>query len=305
MMQTSWHRLIRFIAAQDGREHYGQPVDDDLDVGQAYHERASIRVRPLVGSPFSASATLSPDVVLTVQTLLCPLPPNEVRTIRGLGANFIQPGQDRIDALSKRTPIPIVFYKPLTTISSPSTPIVIPPCAADESDYEAELVVVVSRTCKDVSPANALQHVLGYTLSNDVTARSRMKAASQWGLCKSFDTWFPFGPVLVSASHRLGISNPDNVHLQLHLNGNLLQDGNTADMLWKVAETVSELSKGTTLEAGSLISMGTPPGEGFKRSPPVFLRDGDLAVVKGSNGLGSLINPVQAQIQPALPKPRL
>ncbi len=134
----------------------------------------------------------------------------------------------------------------------------IPECAEDESDYEVELVVVLGETLKDATPQQAMKAVLGYTLSNDVSARTRMFAVPQWGLGKSFDTWLPLGPCLVSATNPRGISNPDNVHLTTKLNNRVMQDGNTADMLWKTAETLAHLSKGTTLKPGDIVSMGTP-----------------------------------------------
>ncbi|CDU25844.1 uncharacterized protein SPSC_06015 [Sporisorium scitamineum] len=292
---TSWWRLIRFVAREDGQTYFGQPVDDQLDVGVAYaNADPPIRANVLYTHPLSGPAPLS-GVIKTVSTLLPPLLSHEVPTIRALGANFVQPGQNAYDAVKKRPAIPILFYKPSSTLTRPSQDIVIPPCAAEEADYEVELVVVLGRSIKDATPAEAMSAILGYTLSNDVTARTRMFAVTQWGLAKSFDTWFPIGPCLVCASNPRGIYNPDNVHLTTKLNNAVMQDGNTSDMLWKTTETLAELSKGSTLEAGSLVSMGTPPGEGFKRTPKVWLKHGDMVHLWGSGGLGSLINGVRAQ----------
>lgn len=251
---TSWWRLVRFIAKEDGREWFGQPVDDYQDVGVAYANRDVIKVNVLFTHPLKGRGPLS-GIIKTVATLLSPLSAADIGTIRALGANFVQPGQTEYDAKAKRVPIPILFYKPLACISGPSNEIVIPPCAATESDYEVELVAVLGKSIKDVSPQEALQAVLGYTLSNDVSARKRMFAVPQWGLGKSFDGWLPLGPVIVSASNAHGIHNPENVHLVTKLNNRIMQEGNTSSMLWKTAETIAELSKGTTLEAGSIISM--------------------------------------------------
>ena len=292
---TAWWRLIRFVAREDGQTYFGQPVDDSLDVGVAYaNADPPIRANVLYTSPLAAKAPLS-GVIRTVSTLLPPLLAHEIPTIRALGANFVQPGQNAHEAIQKRPSIPILFYKPLSTLSGPSQDIVIPPCAAQESDYEVELVVVLGRSIKDASPDQAMSAVLGYTLSNDVSARTRMFAVPQWGLGKSFDTFLPIGPCLVSACNPRGILNPDAVHLTTKLNNRIVQDGNTSDMLWKTAETLSELSKGTTLEAGSILSMGTPAGEGFKRDPKVWLKHGDTCHLWGSGGLGSLINCVREQ----------
>ncbi|SOV05271.1 related to 2-keto-4-pentenoate hydratase/2-oxohepta-3-ene-1,7-dioic acid hydratase (catechol pathway) [Ustilago sp. UG-2017a] len=292
---TSWWRLIRFIAREDGQTYFGQPLDDSLDVGVAYaNSSPPIRANILYTHPLSGPAPLS-GVIKTVSTLLPPLLPHEIPSIRALGANFIQPNQDPHVATKSRPVLPILFYKPNTTISGPGREIIIPACAKEESDYEVELLVVLGKSIKDASPSEAMQAVLGYTLSNDVSARARMFAVPQWGLGKSFDGWLPIGPCLVSASNPKGIHNPDNIHLMTKLNNRVMQDGNTSEMLWKTAETLAELSKGTTVEKGSVVSMGTPPGEGFKRNPKVWLRDGDTCHLWGGNGLGSLINAVREQ----------
>lgn len=152
-------------------------------------------------------------------------------------------------------------------------------------------VVIIGKTCRNVKRDAAMDYVLGYTLANDVSARSKMFAVPQWGLGKSADTFCPLGPVIVSAHSQL-LPDPDNVQLKTVVNGKVMQDGNTRDMLFGVAETIEWLSQGTTLEAGSIISMGTPPGEGFKRKPPIFFKHGDVCTISGSHGLGSLVNPV-------------
>lgn len=152
--------------------------------------------------------------------------------------------------------------------------------------------VIISKPCKDVSPSRALDYVLGYTLTNDVSCRKRMFAVPQWGLGKSFDGHLPIGPCLVSPS---ALGDPEDVPLQTRVNGRLVQDGNTRDHLWGVAETIAELSAGTTLLPGDIISMGTPPGEGFKRNPQEWLKHGDECVVSGGRGLGSLRNWVRQE----------
>lgn len=162
--------------------------------------------------------------------------------------------------------------------------------------------VVLAKTALNVSTSEALSYVLGYTLTNDVSSRKRMFAVPQWGLGKSFDGHLPIGPVLV---HPSVAGNPEDIQLQTILNGEVVQDGNTRDHLWTVAETISELSQGTTLPAGTLISMGTPPGEGFKQNPQKWLRHGDTVVVKGARGLGSLVNRVRDEERGTTIKARL
>lgn len=152
--------------------------------------------------------------------------------------------------------------------------------------------VILSRPTKDITPSEAPAHILAYTLTNDVSFRKRMFAVPQWGLGKSFDGSLPVGPVLV---HPSLIPNPEDVRLKTQVNGQTVQEGSTSQHLWKVFETVAQLSQGTTLPAGTLISMGTPPGEGFKQNPPRWLKHGDLVVVSGDKGLGSLRNWVREE----------
>ena len=304
MVKTNWTRLIRFTAAEDHRENFGQPVDETLDVGLAYTEGRAIRAFVLDVSAGSAGPAGALSVALldsgapdrnnvkTVAKLLAPLSRTQVGTIRALGGNYIQPGQDA-SARAKRPVIPSLFYKPLTSLVGPGDAIIIPPVAkrnGDESDYEVELLVILGKDAKTVKPEQALDHVLGYSLANDVSARKRMFSVPQWGLGKSFDTFLPFGPAIVSTNI---LPDPENVRLKTTLNGTQYQDGYTKDHLWRVAETIAELSEGTTLEAGSVISMGTPPGEGFKRDPQVWLKHGDIVKISGDHGLGTLVNYVE------------
>lgn len=146
MSRPSWTRLITFIAAEDHQTYSGQPLDDSLDVGLAYSRGERIEVRvldPSTPSPLDRDARLSKDVVRTVKVLLPPLSSSQVGTIRALGANYVQPGQDASEAKKNRPKIPILFYKPPSALSGPERDIVIPRVAkrnGDETDYEAELV---------------------------------------------------------------------------------------------------------------------------------------------------------------------
>ena len=258
MSSNTWTRLIRFIAS-DGEEYFGEPVEGLQDVGLAYSRGEEIEAYPVGGDVLGAGAVVWRDRKVRVSRLLAPLSASMVGTIRLLGANFAAPGAGAGAGAGGAPPpvppvLPIVFYKPLTALSGPGAAIPIPACAAGESDYEAELVVVLGADAKDVPAATALDYVAAYTLANDISARKRMFAVPQWGLGKSFDHWLPLGPCLVHPS-RL---DPRNVSLATTLNGAQMQNGNTAHMLWHVADTIAELSKGTTLQKGSIISMYVP-----------------------------------------------
>jgi 2-keto-4-pentenoate hydratase/2-oxohepta-3-ene-1,7-dioic acid hydratase in catechol pathway len=151
-------------------------------------------------------------------------------------------------------------------------------------DYEAELGVIIGRPARNVSVRDALDHVWGYTVVNDITARDIQFSEAQWSRCKSFDGFTPTGPVVVTADE---ISDPQDLWLTTNLDGHILQDASTSEMVRGVAEIISYLSKSATIPPGTLISTGSPGGAGYSRSPQVFLRDGATVTVS-IGGIGSL-----------------
>lgn len=183
---------------------------------------------------------------------------------------------------------PLIFLKATSCIVGPDDPIVLPRSASDEVDYEAELAVIIGRRAKNVSESAALDHVLGYACANDVSARDCQKRRDkQWARGKSFDTFCPLGPWLVTPDELL----PDRLAVRSYLNGNLMQDGNTGDMIFTVAKLISYVSHQFTLLPGTVILTGTPAGVGSARNPPVFLRPGDEIAVE-IEGIGRLANRV-------------
>ncbi len=155
---------------------------------------------------------------------------------------------------------------------------------ATQVDYEAELGVIIGTPARDVSPQDALDHVWGYTVVNDITARDIQFSEAQWSRCKSFDGFTPTGPVVVTADE---IADPQDLWLTTNLDGHILQDASTNEMVRSVAEIISYLSKTATLPAGTLISTGSPGGAGYSRNPQVFLHDGSTVTVS-IEGIGSL-----------------
>jgi 2-keto-4-pentenoate hydratase/2-oxohepta-3-ene-1,7-dioic acid hydratase in catechol pathway len=143
-------------------------------------------------------------------------------------------------------------------------------------DYEAELGVIIGRPARNVSVANALDYVFGYTVVNDITARDLQFSEAQWSRCKSFDGFTPTGPLVVTADE---IGDPQNLWLTTHVDGRILQDASSGDMVRTVAEIISYLSKTSTLMPGTLISTGSPGGAGYSRKPPIFLRDGSTVTI--------------------------
>lgn len=155
---------------------------------------------------------------------------------------------------------------------------------SDQVDYEAELGVIIGRPARNVSVRDALDHVWGYTVVNDITARDIQFSEAQWSRCKSFDGFTPTGPVVVTADE---IADPQDLWLTTNVDGHILQDASTNEMVRGVAEIIAYLSRSATIPAGTLISTGSPGGAGYSRSPQVFLRDGATVTVT-IEGIGSL-----------------
>ena len=183
---------------------------------------------------------------------------------------------------------PIIFSKFGTCVIGNREAIRIP-AGSTEVDYEAELAVVIGRTARGVSAADAMGHVFGYCNVNDVSARDFQFADGQWQRGKSCDTFAPMGPSVVTADE---IADPHDLNIRFRLNGETLQDSNTCQLIFKTAELIEFLSSVITLEPGDVIATGTPPGVGFARKPPVFMKPGDIAEVE-IEGLGTLTNPVK------------
>jgi 2-keto-4-pentenoate hydratase/2-oxohepta-3-ene-1,7-dioic acid hydratase in catechol pathway len=216
------------------------------------------------------------------------LPPIEPKTIYGIGLNYRKHAEE---TGAKIPDYPIVFLKSPTAVQAPDGPIVLPRhLRSDQVDFEAELAVVIGYECKNVSRADALNYVLGYTIANDVSARDWQKqwGGSQWCRGKTFDTFCPLGPALVTPS---GLQNPNELAIRTRVNGEVMQHSNTRDMIFPVDQIIEFLSGSTTLEPGTLILTGTPEGVGMGRKPPVYLKAGDRVEVE-IEGIGILHNPV-------------
>lgn len=186
---------------------------------------------------------------------------------------------------------PILFNKPRTALADPyPASIPIPKCAQDgTSDYEAELCVVIGKTGRNIPEDRALEYVLGYTCSNDVSARTMQMATTQWSFSKGLDGSCPLGPVLVTKDV---IEDPQTLNIKAIYNSQTVQDGTTADMIFDIKKQISYLSQGTTLEAGTIFLTGTPAGIGYFRQPRVVLEDGgDIRVY--IDKIGTLINKVR------------
>ena len=198
----------------------------------------------------------------------------------------------RDHAAESNSPIPqqpVLFAKWTSAMIGHGQPIVIPP-DTQEVDYEAELGVVVGKKCRGVSAQDALDYVAGYVCVNDISARDFQRGDGQWVRAKSQDSFGPFGPFLVTPDE---VPEPQNLGIRCSVNGRMLQNSNTREMIFSVRELIAFISRGITLHAGDVISTGTPPGVGFAQKPPLFLHPGDEVVVE-IDGVGRLSNPVKA-----------
>lgn len=212
-------------------------------------------------------------------------PPLHPGKIIGIGLNYA----DHAKETGKEPPKePIIFAKFPSAVIGPNVAIEWRKSITSQVDYEGELGVIIGRRARNVSEEDALRYVFGYTIANDVSARDLQKGKDvQWTRGKSLDTFCPLGPILVTRDE---IADPQALTIKTTLNGELVQDGTTADMIFSIATLIAYCSRSFTLEPGDLLLTGTPAGVGFARTPPRFLADGDVVSI-AIEGLGELTNP--------------
>ena len=262
-------KIIRY-QSPDGTTGYAQQHDDGT----------ATKLRGTLFEKLEPTGELAP-----ISKILAPLEP---RALLCIGLNYRQ------HAAETNAPLPqwpVLFFKNPASVQNPGVPIELPRwLASAKVDYECELAVVIGRRCKNVSRADALDYVLGYTCANDVSARDWQKegGGSQWCRGKSFDTFCPLGPVLVTPDE---IPNPNTLRISTKVNGETLQDSSTSDMIFDVPTLIEFLSGSTTLLPGTVILTGTPSGVGMARTPARWLRAGETVTVEIEK-IGALSNPV-------------
>ncbi|KAJ9666955.1 hypothetical protein H2201_002788 [Coniosporium apollinis] len=279
-------RIVRFVPVSDNNSVLlGEPVEEDLDVGAALVDGKDVNVRVFTGHSVLDPGSLT-ERTESIGKLLSPLSREEVGTIRCIGLNYKQHAEE------VKFPIPTeptLFLKPSTALADPwPAPTIIPKftLADDCADYEAELAVVIGKECKNVSEADAMDYVLGYTAANDVSSRKSQFSQTQWCFSKGFDGSCPLGPVLVS---KAAVPDPSKLKLRGMKNGRVLQECGLDDLIFSVEKVVSFCSQGTTLPPGTVIITGTPAGVGVSRKPQEFLRDGDRFAVEIMPYIGTLM----------------
>jgi 2-keto-4-pentenoate hydratase/2-oxohepta-3-ene-1,7-dioic acid hydratase in catechol pathway len=216
--------------------------------------------------------------------LLAPVP--DPQKILCLGLNYRDHAEESGMAIPEE---PVLFSKFPSALIGPGATIELPP-ASTQVDYEAELVWVIGKRGRDIPRERALEYMGGYTIGHDVSARDWQlnKPGKQWLAGKTFDTFAPTGPAVVTPDE---VPNPESLGIRLRLNGQSMQDSSTSQLIFHADEVISYISRIFTLEPGDLIFTGTPPGVGMARKPPVWLKEGDVVEVE-IDGLGVLKNPV-------------
>lgn len=256
-------RLVRFI-------------DEKKKIGFGVLENNVVNV--IEGTPFDKWSRTQNKVQLSSVKLL---PPVDCPNFLCLGKNFRSFAGEENPGFPKE---PLLFIKATSAVTGPEDPIKLPAMAPSEVYYEAELAVIIGKKSRNVSEADALKYVLGYTVSNDVGAKDAQAKDGQWARAKSFDTFAPLGPWIETEL------DPSNLNVRSRVNGILVQDSSTALMIFNVPYTISYLSKCMTLLAGTVISMGSP---GVLKEPRPFLKSGDIVEAE-VEGIGILHNSVIA-----------
>ncbi len=266
-------KIIRFLSEQ-GKTLCG-----------AYHEKQPGRSRILRGDIIAGFQETGEEAA--IRQLLAPVePPN----VLALGLNYRKHAEETNVSYPE---IPVLFIKANTTVIGPGATILLPAAGPDRVDYECELAIVIGKKAKNVTKSAAMEYIFGYTCANDVSARDWQieKQKKQWARGKSFDTFCPLGPWIVTKDE---IPNPNTLKIRTILNGEVLQDSNTSDMIFDVPTIVSDLSSSMTLLPGTVILTGTPEGVGFTRKPALYLKDGDSVTIE-IEGVGKLANPVRCE----------
>ncbi|KAK7043621.1 hypothetical protein VNI00_008232 [Paramarasmius palmivorus] len=284
---TQATRIVRFIS-DDGQEHTGDAILPEGTTDASQSTSARIIQGDILGN-FTVT-----DEVMNITTLLSPISPERIRTVRCVGFNYVAHAEQGGHAIPD---FPILFFKPWTALSDPGALVPISPGYQNqtnftsEMDYEAELVVVIKKRAFNISEDEALDHVLGYAVGNDVSHRGWQIARGgepepQYSMGKDADGWAPWGPALVTTDV---IPDPQTLQLTSTVNGNLKQNATTADMIFGVKQLVSFFSMGITLLPGDIIFTGTPEGVQLGLADPVWLTDGDVVTV-GLENIGTITN---------------
>lgn len=262
-------KIVRY--QKNGKVFYGKLEDE--------------KIFPIVGDVFGDFKLESKSIKKEEVKLLAPVNPPDIIAI---GLNYRKHAQESGHGYPEK---PVIFLKATSSLIGPEDKIIIPQMAPDEVDYEAELTIVIGKRAKNIQIEEAEDYIFGYTCANDVSARDcQIRLDQQWARGKSFDTFCPLGPWIETE-----LAEPDHCSIMTRLNGKIMQDSNTSDLIFSTKELLSYCSKNFTLYPGTVILTGTPSGVGFARKPPVFLKPEDKIEIE-IEGIGKLINLVSREV---------
>jgi 2-keto-4-pentenoate hydratase/2-oxohepta-3-ene-1,7-dioic acid hydratase in catechol pathway len=303
-------RLITFDAGQGGRPGVGLDAGSILDLDAALARVPALGQAPfgslheLIGRGAAALEAVEQLVEMAAggeldaarvpvkkARVLAPIP-RPAKNVFCVGRNYVEHIAEgaRAQRIALDLPeFPVFFSKPPTAVIGPGEAIPVQPAVSTKIDYEVELAVVIGRRGSNIRASEAFDHVFGYTIVNDVTARDlQRRHGGQFLKGKGLDGSCPMGPAIVTKD---AIADPGQLAIRLWVNDELRQDGNTRDMIFPIAKLIESLSEGLTLEPGDLIATGTPSGVGYAMSEPQFLKNGDVVACE-IEGIGRLVNPV-------------
>ena len=272
-------KIIRFVSKEQ-KILYGAYSPDHPDSAKI-----------IEGDIFSTFKITSKEI--QIKKLLAPISPVN---ILALGINYKKHGDETAIAYPQQ---PMLFLKATTSIIGHEGPVILPAAGPDHVDYEAELAIVIGKEAKNVMPEKAMDYILGYTCANDVSARDWQLELQngQWARGKSFDTFCPLGPWIVTKEE---IENPNDLGIRCIINGQTVQESRTSNMIFNVWQIISNLSRSLTLLPGTVILTGTPEGVGFTRQPALYLAAGDVVSIEIEK-IGTLTNRVVREDEGVVP----
>ena len=298
-------RFVTFSTTEQGPSMVGLVIDGDtvIDLRRALEGSVTVPERLIdyiaagpglhdsVRAAVAGADAWSSDLTYALAdvTLRAPLRPGK---IVGVGLNYVEHVEESsrtLDTAKELPTRPVLFSKPGTAVVGPGEPIQHNGAMTQQLDWECELAVVMGRVARNVSEAQALDYVFGYSIVNDISARDQRRSG-QWFFSKGQDSYAPFGPMIVTTDE---ITDPHTLRLSLTVNGDQRQDGNSTHMLFKIPVLIADITSGVTLEPGDVIATGSPQGVGAAMDPPTFLQPGDV-VACTIEGIGTLENPVVA-----------
>ena len=300
-------RFLTFSSGADDRPRLGLAIDptmlidlvpalagvDAVTVPPTLQEfiAAGLELHEALRRAVARTSTCPSEVCYRLDeiTLRAPLRPGK---LIGVGLNYIEHVEESSRSLETDRTLPsrpVLFGMPATAVIGSGEPIQHNAALTAQLDWECELAVVIGRTARAVSESEAFDHVFGYSILNDISARDQRRSG-QWFFSKGQDSYAPLGPVVVTADE---IGDPHDLDLALFVNGAQRQRGNTRDMLFSIPRLIADISSGMTLEPGDVIATGSPQGVGAAMTPPQFLTPGDIVEARIET-IGSLTNPVKA-----------